>query len=348
MVNDQRNVGKFLIHIRVAQVAPGFANHAVLAKKMPVIGGNDDHGVIHQAKAFHFIEQLPKPVIHQADFAGIQGADFFQFFRAVQVGLAVGWPDESLPGVAGIVHFTVREWRVEGLVRIEDFQQEEEIFLIAVPLHPLGGFPEDLGSKIIFFHAEMSGISLVTGKGTGPQGMTGHPVGITGVFKWNIWIGNPQVIFLPADKFCAGEVEEIIAGAALPHVIVVADDHAGMPVLRDNLGDIGVAGFQGPPAAPGKLKAARPHIPAGRHAWVGPQVSLVEDNALLRQRIKMGGLDPVVAVTTQVVAAQRINQDENRIHKQSSKGVKISWWAKRVGFRCASPFGSAKAGRLHD
>ncbi|NOH00547.1 MAG: hypothetical protein HND47_00520 [Chloroflexi bacterium] len=95
---------------------------------------------------------------------------------------------------------------------------------------------------------------------------------------------------------------------------MVADDHAGMPVLGDDFGNVGVGGFERTPAAPGELEASRPHIAAGGHTRVGAEIGVLEDDAFARQRVEVGGLNPVVAITAEVVAAQGVNDDEDGVH----------------------------------
>jgi len=163
----------------------------------------------------------------------------------------------------------------------------------------------------------MRGIPSVAGKRSGAQRMTRHSLRITRVFHGDIGIGNPQIIFLTTNILRPGKVKEIIARAALPHVIVIADNHAGMPVLGDNFGNIGVGRLKRSPTTPGELEITCPGITPGRHARVGAEIGILEDDALLRQRIEVGGLNPVVAVTTDVVAAQSIKQDEDCVHEFS-------------------------------
>jgi hypothetical protein len=88
----------------------------------------------------------------------------------------------------------------------------------------------------------------------------------------------------------------------------------GMEAPYNDFGDIEVFRFEWTPATPGKLKASRPHIAAGGHTRVGSEIGVLEDGALARQCVEVGSLNPVVAVTTEVVAAQGVNDDEDGVH----------------------------------
>ena len=87
-----------------------------------------------------------------------------------------------------------------------------------------------------------------------------------------------------------------------------------MPILSNDFGDIGVFRFEWTPATPVKLKASHPHIAAGGHARVRSEIGVLEDGALARQRVEIGSLNPVVALTTEVIAAQGINDDKDGVH----------------------------------
>jgi hypothetical protein len=95
---------------------------------------------------------------------------------------------------------------------------------------------------------------------------------------------------------------------------MVANDHAGMPVLGNEMSNVWVGWFQRPPAAPGELKASRPYIAAGWHAGIRAQIGVIKDHAFARQRVEIGSLDPGVAVTTKMVMAQGIYENKDGIH----------------------------------
>ena len=96
-------------------------------------------------------------------------------------------------------------------MRVKDLQHEEEIFLVAVAFDPLRCFTKDLRGEVILFHPEVGGVALITCEGAGAQGVTRHPFLVAGVFDGDVGIGDPLVVFLSANSFCAGEVEEIIS-----------------------------------------------------------------------------------------------------------------------------------------
>jgi len=157
-------------------------------------------------------------------------------------------------------------------MRVEDFKHQKEVFQRPVPFQPFRSFPKDLRGEIIFFQAKVGGIPFISRIRFGSQGMPCHSFGIGRIFHRYGRIRNPQIIFLSANIFRTGEIEKVITGPALPHMIMITDDHTGMPVPSQYLRNIYIFRFQRTPSAPRKLEAACPDISSGGHAGIGTDI----------------------------------------------------------------------------
>ena len=115
-------------------------------------------------------------------------------------------------------------------------------------------------------------------------------------------VGEPH--FIEAARIA--ELGQAIHGAV--------EDQGGIDgAAPAQVGDGGVFGRQSHPARHGQGKAAGMHGPTAGHRGQALGIGVFEQHALAGQTVEIGGLDPGVAVTAQVVELEAVEHDDDGV-----------------------------------
>ena len=321
MVEEQRDVGQRLVKLAVPVDGAGLADHAMLAEEVAVVGGDQDGRVLQPPQALQAVQEVTQPHIRQRHLAGVEGADVGQFLLGVAIRLAVDGPADALLRRVVRVHRVVGRGRVERLMRIEAVDHQQEVVQRAVAVQPAGGGAEGLRGEGMLLAlpgeavravAPLCGVPVVLRPTAVDLGvLLARPGDVL------VGIGDPVVVLLPADELPAVEGEVVVAAAPLEEMVVIGDQHRRPAGIAQDGDQVAIIRLQRAPAAPGELVAPGPEVAPGGHAGVGAQVGAVEGRAHLGQALKVGCADGRGAVGLQVIAPQRVDDDEDDVHAVS-------------------------------
>ena len=276
-----------------------------------MIGGDHDHGVLEHAALGELVDELAEPVVGHGDQSLVAALQVI-----LRLGVHVGSGDALVLGNLEIVavepagaavhlHVLVRD--VEGLVRIEGLDHEEEVIGPGVAVDPVAGGLEGLGTRHVLLARPQLTVLLILLAHAPVEGL-GHVVRLVDA-------ADPRVALLAAVVVPGVELLQIALTTGTQVVAVVGCDVAEVAVRAQAGGQRHVEGLDGTPGALKEVIAAGEDVAAGGHARRRADPVVVEHAGLVREGIEVGRLDIGRGVVArQDVAAQGIHEHENSSH----------------------------------
>ncbi len=332
----------------------GLADEAVLAEDHAVVAEQQDERVLEEVQFLHPVHKAPEPAVHHRQLAGVEGVHPVQLrLRQVvarTVDRGVGLRSFGPVGV----HVRVLLRRVPGGVGVVDVHGEEEGPHVLGRLQKLRGAVKDPGGEPVLLAlsvgrvGEVLGEVLLAARARARVGYKGPLEALGGARPDRTVL----VRRLAAEKVPHVEAPvHVVGGFVL--LQVVGHEQVQVPVLPQDLSERNLVERYRLPAPEGDVlplrrvpvpKRPRPGAgvdgPAGADGrgrlGVGPR----EAQALPRQGVEVGSLDPVVPVGPDVVLAQRIHDDKDDVLPPTAAG-------SLQGFLFDAPLRIASAGAEH-
>jgi hypothetical protein len=298
----------------------------VLGEQEAVVGGEDQRGVAPQVVAVEIVEQLPEVVVAGRHERRVVGADLGDLLGRAPAALLVERPVEDAAAPAGRVLLLEARRRLERLVRIEALEHEEPRIGVAVQVEELEARREAARERqvlLVDHELAVDGVldalpaAVVDVLRLAPRAVEVvvlRRVHRAQLLDGRLYHGLPRVVFLAADEVPRAE-PVVIRGAAVLEVMQVVRDEvrmdAGEPErLRKRI----VERLEGAPAAVHEVQAPGVQVAPRRHAGEAADEVTLERDAACREAIEIGRPHPGRPVAAERVAAQGIEQDEDRLH----------------------------------
>ena len=290
----------------------GLSPDVLLAQVVPVVGAHHDQGVLGQSLVFDGLEDPPQPVVDHRQLGTVAGP------QAPGAGLAqnalrdrplhVGRPDHRRALIVGVVHRGPGLRGVEGLVRVEFVdEQEEPVVPARVLLDPAGSGGHGPRTGEVRLPPEPAPAVMV-GHVIPSEDRRARPAGIRP--------GLPGIPLVPALVGPGGEVGVVVLAAGLEQVGVIRDelrDHAGLVQL---VGDGVLPDLHRPPGPPEEVQGTAEDVVARRHAGQGARMVVVEPDGGAPEGVEIGGGELGPAIGAQHVPVQAVQQDDDRIPRR--------------------------------
>jgi hypothetical protein len=292
----------------------------VLAQHRAVVGGQHDDGVAPEIERVHLVPELAEPVVGHRQQRRVALADVLDRLGAVFAFPVVGpVVERAVPGVA--VELEVLRDDVERLVRVEELELEEPVVAAAVVGQPADGVLDAARAGELLLLPLSQPVKRV------PLVVAHRQTAEARRQRGQVDAADPAVVLLAALELPGVEAVVVPLAAEVEVVVVVGDqvgeDRPGRHPAQ-LLGQHVVEGLQRAPAALQEVVAAGHELAPRRHAGQGADPVVVEDDRALGQPGDVGRVDPVVAVGLEVVLAQRVEDDEQGLHRAPSPPPGVS------------------------
>ena len=276
-----------------------------------MIGGDHDHGVLEHTALGELVDELAEPVVGHGDQGLVAALQVI-----LRLGVHVGGGDALVlrdleivavePADAAVhLHVLVRD--VEGLMRIEGLDHEEEVIGPGVAVDPVAGGLEGLGTRHVLLVRPQLTVLLILLAHAPVEGL-GHVARLVDA-------ADPRVALLAAVVVPGVELLQITLATGAQVMAVVGGDVAEVAVRAQAGGQRHIEGLDGTPGTLEEVVTAGEDVAAGGHAWRRANPVVVEHTGLTREGIEVGRLDIGRGVVArQDVSAQGIHEHENGSH----------------------------------
>ena len=285
----------------------------LLAQVRAVVRGEDDGRVFPQPEIIELLKQASDPAVHKGHFARIEGADPRQVLPADVLAANTVAEERTVEGEVVVVLLREAQRGIPRLVGIEHLDPEQERLVGGVVLQPRHGPTARLRAEVVVLRLPMARVHKVLARQEVillTAHVFGHvPCGIDG----SAGPGLPPVGFLPADPF-PGIERPVEVEVRLEKVRAVHDEPGPDALRVGDLGDRDVAGIERLPPALRQDRVAGEKDAPHRDGGEAVPVALGEGYALGREPVEIGRLDPVVAVTPQVIGTEGVADHHDDIH----------------------------------
>jgi hypothetical protein len=137
----------------------------MFAQGMPMIGQDDDQRFVKQVKVSEFVDEMPKPLVHQSDLTCVIGTHPLQLPFCHPVAFAVkGRDDVCIVVVWVIVKGDILGRRVLRFVRVKTVNNEQKGLLALKVLKQNYSLPENFRGKPVLFAASVSSVGEILPK----------------------------------------------------------------------------------------------------------------------------------------------------------------------------------------
>src|SRR5215218_3653907 len=299
---------------------------AVLAEGYTVIGQNEQQGVVHAARGFHLVEEAAEPAVDHRYLSRVQRLHPLQFLVVDPVrGAVVGYG--GIPTlVAFAVGLDVLLGRIPRLVWVEAVYNQKEglsIFGLLQKVHPSG---EDPRGEPVLLGLAVPRVGEVLAYLVHHVGVVPRDCPLPYLLLGNAQFGAEAVPLLATDPLEHPEPALEIHGGVKhglgigEHRCAVAGRKQGLRecrlLLRDRLPACRLEGLSRQPddVSEGPGPHAGVDRPAGAEGRQRLRVSPTKAQALLRQRIQVGGLYTVVTVDPDVIFPEAVQNHQYDVH----------------------------------
>lgn len=201
MGNHQRNVPKRFIDRHT-----GLAPDILLAQIVPMISAQNNKGILPEVLGIERIHDLAEPMIDHGELATIAGTYLLRLpfgqDTFLDRTLHIGWPDQMRAFPVLVIHGGIGFGRVEGFMRVELVDKEEEALMLSgIFLQPFGCRGHGTGTGKIRFGFEITTRVVI-------RHVLAHE--IRGARPARIRLGFPWIALMAALIVPGGEVDMII------------------------------------------------------------------------------------------------------------------------------------------
>ena len=298
-----------------------------LAEVVPVVGGDDEGGVVPQVVAVEGVEYPAEPVVDHGELGAVVGSHLGGLaFGEDALGDGVDGvrrPDRERLVTLVVVPVGPRFGGVERLVGVELVDEQEEPVVVAGPgragvaVQPVGGGGHGAGAGVVGLLPEVGAggvVAAVEHAGGCRQGGCADPAGV---------VPQPPGVALVAPHVLPhAEVGVVVLAAGLEQVWVVGDDAGGHAVHAHLACDVGFPDFDAAPRPPQEVPGAAEDVVAGRHARQRRRVVPVEAQRPGGQSVEVGGVELVAAVAAEHAPVQAVEQHHHGVAGPRSLDVR--------------------------
>ena len=262
---------------------------AVFAKKVSVVGGENENGIIPQVEFIHLVEELAEPDVGHRQSAGVTFADVLNGGFVLANGGVVG-PVEVITTVPVVaVEVAVFFWAGEGLVRVEALDVQVPVVGVVVAVEEFDGLLETLRCWVVLIALSIHQCAV------GPIGAAIFAAEFEG---WRLVDKRtPDIALLAAQKLPGVELCVVILAARMKIVVVVGNHVAIGAALPAQFGlqavvprlDRAPGGFE-------EAGVAGEEVPPGRHAGHRTDIKVLKLSRFFFEALKVWCFDPFVSV----------------------------------------------------
>ena len=297
-----------------------------------MVRADDDSGALPQPPLAQRVEHLAHPVVDHAELRSVVGADvpslpLAQPSRPDGADVIRG-PDEQLALPPRVVAAGPRRGRVEGLVRVELVDEEQEGRVVRRTFaQPARRRLHRLGPRVVRLGAEERPRQVV---GTIPrlrptQAIPPEPPAAPGRKRRRpdearVGVGPPGIALVPAHVVPGAEVGVVVLAAHLEEVRMVRHQHGRhtgpTEMARDGL----LPDLYGPPRSPEEVERAAQDVVARRHAGQRARdVRREADGALAGKPVEVGRVELRAAVAAEQVPVEAVQQEDDGIARPTAR-----------------------------
>ena len=282
-----------------------------------MVGTEHDHRLVVESLRLEYIEQLAEPVVDHREARSVAGPDLARLGRRqlapAQRSDRVGRPDELRPLPVGVVARGPGLGRVEGLVRIELVDEEQEALVAArVVLEPVGGRRHGLRPREVRLLAEPGARDVVGAR----AGRRSRLRDLRSSERARVGHHAPGVVLAAAHVLPGVEVGVIVLASRLEQMRMVGDEHGGDAGRAQVIADRLLPELDRAPGLPEEVERAAQDVVTRGHAGERARVVALEAQRSSGEAIDVGRVEFPAPVAAEEVAIQAIEEHDDGVSRR--------------------------------
>ena len=283
-----------------------------------MVGAHHDSDVI--AETVNGVEHLTEPVVDHREFRAVVAADVRSLPRGEDTSLEgthrIGRPDQPLPFPVRVIHGCPRFRGVEGLVRIELVDEQQEAVVVRRGhIQPFGGRPHRPRAREVGFISEPGARVVVRAMNRSrPRGQG------RGADSGGVGMGSPRVVLASTQVLPGGEVGVVVLAAGFEQMRVIGHEHRRDPGSAKRRGDRLLPHLNRAPRPPEEVERAHQQIVPSGNARQGTDVMSIEHDRLPSEPVEVRRLELVRSPCAEKVPVQAVEQHDDHTARSLRRG----------------------------